>query len=317
MQKKILIVDKVHPVLCETLTQKGFVCETKLSIDHDMFISLEDCYTGLIIRNKIIVDEAAISSKKKLKFILRIGSGLENIDVDFAEKQGVICLRTPEGNAPAVAEHCLGLLFCALKNIPNLNDEIKKGIWIRNNQGSELSSKTVGIIGFGHTGKAFASLLKGMNCKILVYDKFYTNFSVPYIEEVSLEKLFQQADVISIHINYMEENHHFINKDFIDKIKKPVILINTSRGQVVSTEAVLYGLKENKITYACLDVLEYENIHLTIPEMTEWEEPLHALAASTQTILTPHIAGITHQSEQKHAEIALNKILSVTQYNFR
>jgi len=310
MQKKILIVDKVHPVLAEMLTQNGFVCETRLAIDHDEFILLEDSYIGLVIRSKFLLDEAALSSKQHLKFIVRIGSGLENIDVDFAEKQGVICLRTPEGNAPAVAEHCLGLLFCALKNIPNLNDEIKNGIWIRDkNKGNELSSRTIGIIGYGHTGKAFAHLLKNMSCRILAHDKFYTDFADSYVEEVSLDNLLQQADVISIHINYMAENHHFVNRNFIDKIKNPAILINTSRGQVVDTEAVLYGLKENKITYACLDVLEYENIHLMIPKMADWKTPMQELAASKQTILTPHIAGITLQSERKHAEIALNKIL--------
>ena len=307
--KKILIVDKVHPYLVEQLTSRGCLCETILKISHNEFINLNDDYVGLVIRSKFNLDKEAIASKTNMKFIVRIGSGVEHIDTQFAESKGIRIITTPEGNATSVAEHCLGMLLAALKKIATANQEVRVGVWLREkNKGAELSSQTVGIIGFGYTGKAFAKLLSAFGCKILVYDKLKSGFNVDYIEEVSLDELLQRATVISVHINYLPENHYFINKTWLQKAKQKPVFINTSRGSVVRTADLIFALDEDYIAFACLDVLEYENVNLQIPPKTEWNDTLWRLTSNKNVLLTPHTAGQTFDAELRHAKTALEKI---------
>jgi D-3-phosphoglycerate dehydrogenase len=278
-----------------------------LQISHHDFINLKDEYIGLVIRNKFNVDKDALSSKKNLQFIIRIGSGTEHIDLPFASANGIKVISTPEGNAPSVAEHSLGMLLMALKKMATANYEVKNGEWLREkNKGRELSSQTVGIIGFGHTGKAFAKLLQAFGCKILVYDMFKSGFTETYIEEVSLDELLQRATVISLHINYLPENHYFINKTLLLKAKKRPIFINTSRGFNVNTADLLFAMDEDYISFSCLDVLEYENVNLQIPPQSEWNDTLLRLTANKKVLLTPHTAGQTYDAELRHAKIALN-----------
>jgi D-3-phosphoglycerate dehydrogenase len=301
-------VDKVHPYLVEQFTSRGFACKTILQISYNNFIKLDDEYTGLVIRNKFNVDKNALLSKKKLQFIIRIGSGVEHIDLPFASANGIRVISTPEGNAPSVAEHCLGMLLSALKKIATANHEVRKGEWLREkNKGRELSAQTVGIIGFGNTGKAFAKLLQVFGCKILVYDKFKSGFTETYIEEVSLDELLQRATVISLHINYLPENHYFINKTLLFKTKQIPIFINTSRGLTVNTADLIFAMDEDMISFACLDVLEYENINLQIPPQTEWNDTLWRLTSNKKVLLTPHTAGQTFDAELRHAEVAVQK----------
>ncbi|MCQ2286367.1 MAG: NAD(P)-binding domain-containing protein, partial [Bacteroidales bacterium] len=258
--KKILIVDSVHQSLSEQLNEYGFICETNKKLSYQDFYSLSDDYYGLIIRSCFVVDEPLLLKKKNLKFIVRIGSGVENIDTEACARLGIECLSTPEGNAPSVAEHALGLLLSALKNIPVANNQIREGIWDRHgNKGRELSARTVGIIGYGHTGPAFAKLLHAMGCSVYAYDRFKTGFSDEYATETSLETILDQCDVISLHINYLPENHYFINKSLLDRIKKKVIFINTSRGLSVNTNDLLDALDADKLSCVCMDVLEFES----------------------------------------------------------
>ena len=302
-------MDKVHPYLVEQLTSRGYLCETILNISHNEFVALNDHYEGLVIRSKFNVDQEAIASKNNLKFIIRIGSGVEHIDFQLAEANGIRVITTPEGNAPAVAEHCLGMLLTALKKIATANTEVRNGEWLREkNKGTELSSQTVGIIGFGHTGQAFASLLRAFGCKILVYDKFKSRFNESYIEEVSLDELLKRATIISLHINYLPENHYFINKTLLQKAVQKPIFINSSRGLAVNTADLIFALDEDYIAFACLDVLEYENVNLQIPPKTEWNDTLWRLTSNKNVLLTPHTAGQTFDAELKHAKIALEKI---------
>jgi D-3-phosphoglycerate dehydrogenase len=306
--KKILIVDKVHPYLVDQFTNRGFLCETILHLSYNEFIELRDVFEGLVIRNKFKVDKQAILSKKNLKFIVRIGSGVEHIDLPFASANEIKVISTPEGNAPAVAEHCLGMLLCALKKLAAADREVRDGKWLREkNKGSELSSQTVGIIGFGNTGKAFAKLLSAFSCKILVYDKFKSGFSESYMKEVSLDELLQRSTVISLHINYLPENHHFININLLQKTKNNPIVINSSRGNTVNTTDLVFALDEDYISFACLDVLEYENVNLQIPPKQEWNDTLLRLTSNKKVLLTPHTAGQTHEAELRHAEIAITK----------
>ena len=301
-------MDNVHPYLVAQFTSGGYVCETVLQISYNDFIDRNDEYAGLIIRSKFKVDKKAILSKKNLKFIIRIGSGVEHIDVPFAEANGIKVISTPEGNAPAVAEHCLGMLLAALKRIATANNEVKNGEWLREkNKGTELSSQTVGIIGFGNTGKAFARLLRVFGCKILVYDKYKSGFEEEYIEEVTLDELLQRATVISLHINYLPENHYFIDKNLLLRVKEKPVFINTARGLVVNTADLMFALDEDFIAFACLDVLEYEDINLQIPPKPAWNDTLLRLTSNKRVLLTPHTAGQTIDAELRHAQIAVEK----------
>ena len=309
MSKKVLIVDRVHPTLIDDLTQAGFSCEIAQNLTYENYLSLQDEYEGLIIRSRFQLDESAIDSKPQLKWIVRIGSGMENIDIAYAKRQGIECISTPEGNAPSVAEHCLALLLSALRNVSSSTLEIKEGLWEREkNKSVELRDRTVGIIGYGHTGKAFARLLQNFGCKIYIYDKYYNGFEDEHIEETSLKDLIAQSDIISIHINYEEENHHFFNKDLIEYAEKPFIFINTSRGLTVNTFDIIEALQQGKIQYACLDVLEYENVQLQIPPKTAWTKDLKTLVKIPNVLLTPHTAGQTLTAEKRHAEVAFERI---------
>jgi len=309
-------VDKVHPYLVEQFTSMGYLCESILNISYNEFINLNDIYVGLVIRSKFMLDEGSIASKKNLKFIIRIGSGVEHIDLQFAQANGIEIISTPEGNAPAVAEHCLGMVLAALKKIAIADKEVRNGEWLREkNKGNELASQTVGIIGFGHTGKAFASLLSFFGCKILVYDKFKNGFEETYIEEVSLNELLQRATIISVHINYLPENYYFINKTFLLSTAQKPVIINSSRGLVVNTADLVFALDEQYISFACLDVLEYENVNLQVPPKAEWDETFNRLIAHNNVLLTPHTAGQTHDAELRHAKSAIYQFMNIFTVN--
>ncbi len=310
MQKKILIVDRVLPLLSEQLEAHGYKCETNKELTHEAFVALPDEYDGLVIRNRFAVDTAVIDSKPRLRFVVRIGSGMENIDTQYAESKGVTCLSTPEGNANAVAELCLTFLLAAIRQVANADREVRIGEWLREkNKGTELASHTVGIIGYGHTGPAFAKLLKALGCKVLCYDRYRQNYGDENATQVSLEELCEQCDVLSLHINYLPENHYFINNNLIQKIKHPFIFINTSRGWAVNTADVLTAIKEGKIKYACFDVLEYETSRLQIPPKEEWDAVMQELAETECVLLTPHVGGQTYEAEKRHVEVAVKKII--------
>lgn len=312
MSKKILIVDRVHPLLEEALAERGYLCETNRSLTYNQFVELPDTYYGLIIRSRFPVDKAALLTKPSLRFVLRIGSGVEHIDVAYAETVGIRCLSTPEGNAGSVAEHCLGMLLSALRNIPVANNEVRQGVWQREkNKGSLIESHTIGIVGFGNTGPAFAKLLAPFGCKILACDLKPEFSGNDYCQKASLDQILEQCDVISIHINYTPENHYFVNKEFLNRWKTPFVLINSSRGQVLNCADLLQFVTEDKLHCACLDVLEYESVKLQIPEKENWTETLQQMTRDEHFILTPHLAGQTTDAERKHAQIALEKILDL------
>lgn len=307
---KILIVDRVLPLLSEELEAKGIECVTNRGLSHDEFVALPDEYDGLVIRSRFAVDAKSIDSKPSLRFVVRIGSGMENIDTQYAESKGVKCLSTPEGNANAVAELCLSFLLVALRHVASADREVRQGAWLREkNKGTELASQTVGIIGYGHTGPAFAKLLKTLGCKVLCYDRYRKAYGDEYAREASLEEIMEQCDVISLHISYLPENHYFINKEFIQGIKHPFIFINSSRGWAVNTADILTAIKEGKIKYACFDVLEYESSRLQIPPKEEWDMVMRELTETECVLLTPHLAGQTLESEKRHAQLAVKQIL--------
>lgn len=306
MNYKILILDGVHPCLTDFLADSGIQYDLITDIDYAGYLSLPDHYSGVILRSKVVLDQAAIDSKRNLKFIIRLGSGVENIAVDYAESCGITCFSTPAGNASSVGEYCLAALFSALKNIPTADREVKDGNWLRKkNRGKDLCNLTIGIIGYGHTGKAFARKINGLAGSVLTYDRYKPSAGDQFAKSVDLEMLMAESDVISLHINYLPENHYFFNQDIIAKSSKPFIFINSSRGQAVNTEDLLVGLQSGTLSFACLDVLEYETPQLQLPEYDQWPATLRRLVEMKNVILTPHIAGQTSDSERRHAELAI------------
>ncbi len=305
---RFLIVDKVHDILKEKLNKNGIDCDIDVNIHYEKALSIINLYDGLIIRSKFKVDKNFLMHATKLKYIGRVGSGMENIDVVTAYKLGIVCFNSPEGNRNAVAEHALGLLLNLLNNISKSFEEIKKGIWQRElNRGVELKGKTVGIIGFGNTGSAFAQKLSSFECTILAYDKYKKGFANDYVYEVSLSDIQEHCDIISFHVPLTDETHYYLNNDFIKACRKPFYLINTSRGYVVNTNDLLEALHNGKILGAALDVIEYED---TSFEKASYPETFYQLLKLQNVIITPHIAGWTNESNKLLSEILADKIVN-------
>jgi len=309
MNPKVLILDTVNPLITEELTANGFVCDYFPDYRREDYLRIIGQYTGVIVRSKIRLDRGILEKAVSLKFIGRIGSGLENIDVDFAEKAGIACLNSPEGNRDAVGEHALGMLISLLRHLDRANLEVRNGRWIREgNRGTEIKGKTVGIIGYGNTGSAFAQRLRGFEANVIAYDKYKLHYSDGNIRETTLVEIFETADIVSLHVPLTEETTRMVNADFINRFRKPFWLINTSRGKVVKTSDLVNALTSGKIQGACLDVLEYEDSSfeaLSKDLPAEYRE----LLAAGNVILTPHIAGWTKESDIKLARILVEKIL--------
>tara|TARA_B100001173_G_scaffold151436_1_gene131321 strand:- start:614 stop:1537 length:924 start_codon:yes stop_codon:yes gene_type:complete len=304
---KIIFIDTTHPKLIKDLNYKGFICDQAYEKSRFEILKIIKNYDGIVIRSRFKIDKNFINAAKKLKFIARAGSGTENIDINYANKKNIKCFNAAEGNRQAVAEHALAMILNLLNNIRVSDQEIRRGIWNREkNRGIELSGKTIGIIGFGNTGSSFAKILENFNVKILAYDKYKEKYKF----QSNLDEILEFSDIISLHIPLTEETKYLVNKNFIDKAKKPFYIINTSRGQCIETKALIKGLKDQKILGACLDVFEQEkNSFEKIGENAD----LKYLIESNKTILTPHIAGWTFESNYKIAETLSKKIINLVE----
>ena len=304
---KILHLDTTHPFLGKELEKIGFTNHYDFdTLKSDLKLS---SYFGIIIRSRISIDRDFIERGENLKFIARIGSGTENIDVDYAEKKGIQIISTPEGNSNAVGEHALGMLLSLLNNINSSNKEVQNGIWKReSNRGFELKNKTIGLIGYGNTGKSLAKKLIGLNVNIIFYD-IKSIKKDKYARPVSLNYLKDNSDVISLHVSMTNESNGLIDKDFIESCKKPFWLINTSRGDCVIMSDLIKGLKSEKVLGAGLDVIAFEKKSFEKLSVNENDQfSLDYLNSSSNVILTPHIAGWTHESKMGLVKIALKKI---------
>lgn len=307
---KILFIDSNHSLLHEILQKTGHICDLNYHWTKDEIISNIHNYDGIVIRSKIKITKEIIDKAVKLKFIARAGAGMENIDVDYAESKGIKCLHAPEGNRDAVAEHALAMLLSLFNNLCRANKEVREGKWIREgNRGVELMGKTIGIIGYGNMGSAFAERLKSFGVKILVYDKYKKHFGTNEIIETTLEQIFEEADVLSLHTPLTDETHYLINDKFINKFKKNIYIINTARGKSLNTADLVKNLKTGKVLGACLDVSEYEAVSFEDIDNKELPEPFKYLIESAKVILSPHIAGWTYESNQKIARILAEKII--------
>jgi len=308
---KILLIDSVHPLITEELKKLGCIVDYYPDFGRKEFLTVAGYYDGIIIRSKIKIDKEFLDLATNLRFIGRVGAGMENIDTAYATQKGVLCLNSPEGNRDAVAEHALGMLLSLLNHINRADLQVRRGIWIREgNRGTEIKGKTVGIIGYGNMGSAFARRLQGFDVDVVSYDKYKTGYSDGYTQERPLEALFEQADILSLHVPLTDETRYMVNHDFISGFRKNIWLINTSRGAVVNTTHLVDLLRSGKIMGAVLDVLEYEDNSFEV--LSEQAHPaLEYLFKSDNVILTPHIAGWTHESNVKLAQVLVDKIRKI------
>ncbi|MDM1406814.1 2-hydroxyacid dehydrogenase [Myroides sp. DF42-4-2] len=309
MAKKILHLDSNHPLMLEQLAAMGYTnVEDYTSSKEEIEQSIHE-YEGIILRSRFKIDASFLEKATQLKFIGRVGAGVENIDGEYAASKGIALIAAPEGNQTAVGEHALGMLLTLFNKLHLVDQEVRQGIWIREgNRGVEIEGKTVGIIGYGHMGNAFAKRLQGFDCEVIFYD-IRNNLENQYAKQVSLAELQERADILSLHLPQTPETIHLINASFIQHMAKPFWLINTARGKAVHTPDLVDALESGKIRGAALDVLEYEKSSFeNMFAEANLPQPLQYLIQSKKVLLSPHIAGWTIESKEKLAQIIVNKI---------
>ena len=304
LKNNILIVDDLHPAFVERATALGYQCDYQPDMKLEAAYDIIDQYAGLVIRSKFQVDARFIDKAASLRFICRAGAGMDNIDEDYARTKDIALINAPEGNRDAVGEHAMGLLLSLMNNINTADTEIREGSWQREaNRGYELKGKTVGIVGYGFMGSSFAKKLSGFDVEVIAYDKYKTGFSDRYAREVSMEEIVKHSDVLSLHIPLTKETNGMVTDEYFFHFKKPIFFINSARGKVVQTMAVLNAIKQGKILGAGLDVLEVEKF----PALAEqpWFDELRK---SGKIILSPHVAGWTFESYRKISEVLAQKL---------
>lgn len=310
---KILFIDRVHASLNSMLSQEGHHCVEAYHESREAIMEMLPEFEGIVLRSRILIDRDLLDLAVNLKFIARAGAGMESIDVEAAKERKVLCLNAPEGNRNAVAEHAMGMLLALNNNLIRADREVRRGLWKREeNRGRELKGKTVGLIGFGNTGQAFAKKLSGFECKVIAFDKYRTGFGSDLVKEVKLEEIFLESDILSLHIPLTEETRYLVNEDFISRFRKSFLLINTSRGPCVDTKAFVNAMIAGKIGGACLDVLEFEDPSFEKVGSSDQDfrksESWKFMLASDRVILSPHIAGWTFESHEKISAVLFEKI---------
>ncbi|HOV11447.1 MAG TPA: NAD(P)-dependent oxidoreductase [Bacteroidales bacterium] len=307
---RILIASKIHPYFTEKMQQAGHECVEKILKDAAELEPEIPDYDGIVVNSRFVIGKDFIDKAKRLKFVARIGAGMESIDTEYLEVKGIRWYNSPEGNRQAVGEHALGMLLCLLNNIHIADRQVRRGQWIREeNRGTELSGKSVGIVGYGNMGGAFARCLKGFDTHVIAYDKYKFNYSDEFVCEETLDEIFEQADIVSMHVPLTVETRAMVDNRFINSFRKNIIIINTSRGKVLNTADLVTNMKSGKVIGAALDVLEYESLSFEKIGLENFPEPMQYLIHADNVILTPHIAGWTVESNRKHAEVLAEKIL--------
>ncbi len=306
----VLFIDSVHPILESRLTQSGYQCTDATQWNKEQIFNVIEQYQGVVIRSKFTIDQTFLVAAKQLKFIARSGSGLENIDQVAAKAHHVQVFNSPEGNRNAVAEHALGMLLMLFNKLKHGDAEVRNQEWNREkNRGIELDGLTLGLIGYGNTGRRFAKKLSGFDVIVLAYDK-YAPITDENAQAASLKEIQEQSDVISFHLPETDETRYLFSETFIANCTHPFYLINTARGKIVHTESLMKGMKSGKVLGACLDVLEYETKAFGNFEGAQIPEPFTYLANSDKVVLTPHVAGWTHESYVKLATTLFDKIMA-------
>lgn len=306
---KVAFIDSVHSVLWDKLTTMGWICVDHTNSTAEEAIEIVKAYDGVVIRSKFKFTKDRLSNCPQLKFIARAGSGLENIDLEAADQLNIKVFSSPEGNRDAVAEHAMGMILMLLNRLKIADSEVRNNVWKRaENRGFELKNQTIGLIGYGVMGQAFAQRLSGFGATVLAYDNDKSGYSDGYVQEATLEEVQEKATVISLHMNFHDNNKYFIDQSFIQKMKNPFYLINTARGFNVKTEDLVNAIQTNKVLGACLDVLEFESLSFENVDQEHENPSLSFLKASEKVILSPHIAGWTHESHYKLSDVLASKI---------
>lgn len=309
MKINCLIVDKMHDSILPKLTEIGVEGNYRPDITREEILETIADYDGLIIRSKTKVDKELIDKAAKLKFIGRAGAGLDQLDMERLDARGIVVVNAPEGNRDAVGEHAVGMLLTLFNKIIQADTQVRNKIWDREgNRGEELMGKTVGIIGYGNMGQAFARRLSGFGVKVLAYDKYRVSYSDAFAEQATMEEIFQEADILSLHIPLTAESRFMIDVSYLNRFKKNIFLINTARGEIIKLETLATCLENGKIRGAVMDVLENEKLKSYSPAQDQMFE---RLVQSDKIIFTPHVAGWTFQSYEKINQVLVEKIKSL------
>ncbi len=308
---KVVFIDTVHSILWERLSEKRFDCVDATRLKSSELNELLFEAEGLVIRSKFLITKEIIDASPKLRFVARSGSGLENIDVDYATQNGIRIFNSPEGNRDAVAEHALGMLLALNNHLVRCDAEVRQGQWNREtNRGFEIKGKTIGLVGYGVMGNAFAQRLSGFECTVLAYDKYKENYGNAYAQEADMQRIFNESDIVSLHLPLTDETRYLANTAWFNQFKKPIVFINTARGKIADTEALLSAIDSGRVKGACLDVLEYESTSFENLREADLPESFVALKNNPQVLLSPHIAGWTVESYEKLSRFLADKILA-------
>lgn len=308
---KLLFIDSCHPALIKLLREDGHDCIEGYNLSRIKILSVIKDFEGIIIRSRILLDKEFFDKAENLRFIARAGAGMECIDLDCAKLRNIRCINSPEGNRDAVGEHAIAMLLALMNNLMRADKQIRKGEWSREeNRGHEIGGKTIALIGYGNTGNSFASKLSGFKCKVIAFDKYLKNFGNNFVSESSMQEVFDEADVLSLHVPLTAETQFMVDDKFIRNFRKNIYLVNTARGKCVHSDALVKNLKSGKIIGACLDVNEYEDSSFekfslnAISNIESWKY----LLSSDNVLLTPHIAGWSYESHEKIALVLVEKI---------